>query len=404
MNRILHFGPGNFFRAHMADYTEEAGGWRITGVSLRSPAIRDGLAAQGWRYTLALQGGVERTIGCLEGILVAPEDPGAVLAAIRDPGVAVISATVTEKAYHLTPAGDLDLDDPAIRAEIETGAPATLIGYLALGLAGRQAPVTVLSCDNRMGNGDALARAVGQFRAAAGLSHAADVRYPNAMVDRITPATDDALRAVTGDPMAVPCEAFREWVIEDDFAGPRPDWPGVTWVSDVRPHEMRKLRMLNGTHSWLAYAGVPAGHEFVHEAVADPALRAGAERIMKEAATTLPPEVRALAGNYGRALLTRFGNPLVRHRLRQIAMDGSEKVPYRLIGTLRDRAEMGLTSPGVAAAVSAWIGFCAVETAAGRPLEDPRGAQLARAARSEDPTMAVLSLIGAADLAGVIAE
>ncbi len=404
MNRILHFGPGNFFRAHLAEYTFDAGGWPITGVSLRSAAVRDGLAAQRNEYTLAVQGEELKRINVIRDILVAPENPDAVMTAIKAPEVKVITATVTEKGYHLKPDGRLNLDDPEITSDLQGAGPTTLIGFLARGLASRTDPVTVLSCDNRIGNGNALEAAVRAFSAAAGQEIAAPIAFPNCMVDRITPATTDALREMTGDPMAVACEAFKEWVIEDRFVSERPNWRGVQWVDDVAPHELRKLRMLNGAHSFLAYAGMLAGHQFVHEAIRDPGLRVTAKALMKEGAETLNPKFQAETDGYADALISRFENPSLEHRLRQIAMDGSEKVPYRFFGSLRDRIARNLPSPALSTAIRAWIEFCISETTAQKPLDDPRAADLATAASGDDPARALLTIIGADDLAEIIAE
>ncbi len=367
MSRILHFGPGNFFRAHLAEYTFDAGGWEITAVSLRSATFRDGLRAAGGAFTLAVQGAAARRIDVIRDVLVAPEEPEAVLAAIADPEVAVISATVTEKGYACSP-----------------GDGGSFIAMLARGLARREAPVTLLSCDNSAGNGDMFARALQAYCTETNTAIRCRYTVPNAMVDRITPATTDALRAEFDDPMAVPCEPFKEWVIEDVFAAARPDWPGVQWVSDVAPHEMRKLRMLNGAHSYLAYAGVLAGHEFVHQAIADPTLRAGARALMAEAAQTLPDAVRAEAGAYADALLARFENPHLAHALRQIAMDGTQKLPYRFLDTWRDRARQGLKSPAVLAGLRAWLAFCRAEVAAGQALQDPQADRLAAAQGDAD--------------------
>ena len=395
MTRILHLGVGNFFRAHQADYTQSSPGWRVTGVSFRSPAIRDGLAAQGYGYALVIKdaGGTRlRQIDVLDRMIVAAEDPQALHTAITDPEVAVITLTVTEKAYHLGPEGRLDLNADAVREDLAGGAP-TPVGALARGLAARTVPVTVLSCDNLPDNGPKLRAAVMDFAAAAGLSITAPVTFPASMVDRITPATTDAIRAEASDPMAVPTEAFTEWVVEDDFAAARPDWPGVQWVDDVAPHEMRKLRMLNGAHSYLAYAGTLRGHEFVHQAVADPVLRAGAHALMQEAAETLPNAVRAQAAPYADALLERFDNPNLHHRLRQIAMDGSQKMPIRIVATIRDRT--GTPSPALTQAINAWCDFVRVETGAGRPLDDPMASVLDDACRGANPASALRQIIGA---------
>ena len=182
-------------------------------------------------------------------------------------------------------------------------------------------------------------------------------------------------------------------MIEDNFASVRPNWPDVQFVSDVRPHELRKLRMLNRAHSLLAYAGLARGHEFVHEAIADPELRALAQQLMQEAARTLPPNVQDQAPAYAQALIARFENPELHHRLDQIAMDGSQKLPYRFFETLR-----ATNAPAVIEGIRAWIAYCCSETAKGHALRDPLAAQIAKAARSDDPTHALLELVAGADL------
>ena len=402
MTRILHLGVGNFHRAHQAWYTHEANrlageDWRITGVSLRSPRMRDALRPQGFAYTLAVSdraGERLHRIGVLDHMLVAPEDAEAVIAALADPDVAVITLTVTEKGYHLGSDGRMRNDAPAIAADLDALTagrhPTSTIGLLAAGLARRAAtgaPVTVMSCDNLPENGPRLAAAVRAF-AAAGWDVAdyldRAVAFPASMVDRITPATDDTLRARIADtdlPPAEPVatEAFSEWVVEDAFAAARPAWEeaGAVLTEDVRPYELRKLRMLNGAHSYLAYAGTLAGHGFVHEAIADPALREGALALMDEAAATLPDIVRADARAYARALVARFENPHLQHRLRQIAMDGSQKLPIRILGTLRDRKARGMASPACEATLDAWAGFLAAEMEAGRVVDDPDADRLA---------------------------
>ena len=232
MPSILHLGVGNFFRAHGAAYTQEATGWDVTGVSFRSAAVRDGLRAQGYRYGLLIKdaaGANLRQIRCLSDMLVAPEDQQRVVDAIAADTFDVITLTVTEKGYHLDAAGALDLTAAAVQADLAGGAP-TVIGSLARGLAQRTAPVTFLSCDNLPENGHKLAHAVQCFAQAAGLQIRAHVTFPSCMVDRITPATTDAVRDEAGDPMAVPTETFTEWVIEDRFAARCQAWPGVQWV------------------------------------------------------------------------------------------------------------------------------------------------------------------------------
>ena len=398
MGRIVHFGLGNFARAHLLDYTADAGGWDVVGVSLRSDEIRDGLKAQGFAYGLAVQGVGLKRIDILREVLVAPEDPSAVLAAMT--GADIISASVTEKGYHLGADGLLDLSDPSIQADLSGTGPNTLIGFLANHLSTRHTPLTVMSCDNRVENGSVLKAAVQRFAESAQIAiNWALVSFPNAMVDRITPATTDELRTKHSDPMVVPTEAFREWVIEDNFKGPRPNWPDVQFVSDVAPHELRKLRMLNGAHSALAYTGLLRGHKFVHQAIADPDLRKLAAQLMSEAGSTLPKNERVLVPAYSQALVERFENPELAHRLDQIAMDGSQKVPYRFAQTLRAGP-----APSVATALDAWLEFCISETQTGHRLNDPLADDIAQAARTSSPKTAILALINCADLVPFISE
>ncbi|WP_299047299.1 mannitol dehydrogenase family protein [uncultured Tateyamaria sp.] len=395
MPRILHLGVGNFFRAHIAAYTQDTPGWQITGVSFRSGTIRDGLAAQGYDYPLVIkdaQGTTVKPITCLTDMYVAADDPGGVIDAIVSDDFDVITLTVTEKAYHLDTHGQLDLDAADIQADLG-GTGTTVVGVLARGLALRRAPVTVLCCDNLPDNGAKLEKAVRTFADAAHLSLGCDVTFPGCMVDRITPATTDAMRAEAGNPMAVPTEAFSEWVVEDRFAARRPDWPGVQWVDDVAPHEMRKLRMLNGAHSFLAYAGALRGHTYVHQAIEDARLRSTAQVLMAEAAQTLPSDMHAQAAPYATALVDRFANPNLQHSLRQIAMDGSQKLPIRILATLRDRGHAD--SPALDCALNAWVGFVQAEVAAGRALDDPRSDDLRAACQSADPDAALRRIIGA---------
>ena len=399
MGQIVHFGLGNFARAHLLDYTADAGDdWQVIGVNLRSSATRDGLAAQDYAYALKVQGVGVKQIKVLNTILLASEGQQPILQAMANADI--ISATVTEKGYHLDQNGQLNLQDPVIQAELAGPPLRSLIGFIAHNLAQRDRPVTILSCDNRPGNGDALRQAVQQFAQAAHLSVDWSLaRFPNAMVDRITPATTDPIRQECKDPMAVPTEAFREWVIEDCLAGPRPDWPDVQFVQDVRPHELRKLRMLNGAHSFLAYAGLARGYDFVHEAISDPQLRRQALSLMREAGATLPQDIQNQVPAYAQALLVRFDNAELAHRLDQIAMDGSQKLPYRILETLRIGA-----APVLISAVRAWMSYCIAQTAKGKKLNDPLAEDIARAANSAQPERMLLQLIGAEDLAQLILE
>ncbi|QYU68905.1 mannitol dehydrogenase family protein [Leptolyngbya sp. 15MV] len=379
---VVHLGIGAFHRAHQADYFDQVlarfgGDWRILGVSLRSPSVRDQLEPQAGLFTLVVQqdGRVEdRVIGSVAGVLVAPENPGGVIAAIAAPTTTIVSLTVTEKGYCHDPAtGRLNRSHPDIVRDLaEPDAPRTAIGYLAAGCAARMAAggsgLTVLSCDNLPHNGAVLRAALLEFCAARAPGLAAWVearcRFPATMIDRIVPATTESDRiALAGrlgmaDEGMVKAEPFAQWVIEDDFAGARPalEDVGVQVVADVRPFELAKLRMLNGAHSTLAYLGLARGFEFVHQAMGDPAIAAVVDRLMAEAAATLPTVGGLDPAAYAEALKSRFRNASIEHRLAQIAMDGSQKIPQRLLATIAEAHSAGRVASAAAQGVAAWIG------------------------------------------------
>ncbi|WP_234387296.1 mannitol dehydrogenase family protein [Sphingomonas sp. STIS6.2] len=384
VGRIVHLGIGAFHRAHQAVYTQDAStpdvGWRITGVSLRSPQVRDTLAPQDGLYTVTERSNgasATRLIDVIDTLLVAAEDPDAVIAALADPETWVVTLTVTEKGYYRHPAtGALLVDDPAIAHDLSGGVPRTIFGFLAAALDRRRGAgaggLTLVSCDNLSGNGALLMRLLLAFveRRDSDLAGwvRAHVTAPDTMVDRIVPASTEADRAGVAtaigvdDAAALVTEPFRQWVIEDRFAGPRPRWEaaGAQIVDDVAPFELAKLRLLNASHSTLAYVGLQRGHAFVHEAIADPALRAFVIAQMQEEAV---PSLTAAAGlhpaAYIDAILDRFGNADLHHRLDQIAMDGSQKLPQRWIATVAERQAQGLDSPKHRLSIAAWIAYTA---------------------------------------------
>lgn len=407
MPRILHLGIGNFHRAHQAWYTQLANAhddnaWKITAVSLRRPDVRDTLAPQEFDYTLVINGttGTEYLrIDVHDDILVGPENPQAVVDLIADPETKIVSLTVTEKGYYVdTRSGKFQIEDAVIAKEISEGQPSTAIGYLAYGLKARQQahgkPLTIMSCDNLSANGETLQGAVGAFQKAAGLDLAdymqSSIAFPSAMVDRITPATTDDLRAevqqATGwtDRSPVSTETFSEWTIEDNFAAERPSWEkvGVQIVADVAPYELRKLRLLNGPHSLLAYAGLFYGHRYVHEAIADPKLKGLAIGLMKEAAETLPEDIQGTTQDYSNELIERFANPALKHELIQIAMDGSQKLPVRLLSTVKDRLIANKRSPNALDGVAYWLIFVLSRSEAGNAINDPQANTFLNIARS----------------------
>ncbi len=402
---IVHLGIGAFHRAHQAVYVDDclaegAGDWRILGVSLRSPAVRDQLVPQDGLYTLVERSsGSERLriIGSVADVLVASEDPARVIAAIADPAAHIISLTITEKGYCHDPAtGALDDRNPDIvhdRANPDT--PRSAIGFLAAGLAARKSagsgPLTILSCDNLPHNGAVLRGVLTAFVASRDLALAdwlaANVRFPATMVDRIVPATTDADRAALAtrlgmdDAAMVKAEPFSQWVIEDDFAGPRPPFEtvGAQLVADVRPFELAKLRMLNGAHSTIAYLGLMRGYSFVHQAIADPAIAATVRLLMDEAAATLPVVPGLDTAAYSSALIERFANSALDHRLAQIAMDGSQKLPQRLIGTIVDTHAAGRRSTAAAIGLAAWMRHFA-----GPHVDDPLAQRLRAVGKASD--------------------
>lgn len=368
---IVHFGIGAFHRAHQAWYTDlamDAGDrdWAITGVSLRSADVAAQLNSQDGLYTLTERSAAStqvRLIGAVRNVLVAGDAPQAVVAALAAPGTHIASLTITEKGYCRAADGSLDLAQAGSQS---------VYRFLAEGLRKRcdagLPGLSLLSCDNLADNGLQLERLMRAYL----LHHDpkllawfdAACTCPSTMIDRIVPATTAQERAAVAtaigalDEGAVLTEPFSQWVIEDRFAGPRPAWErvGAELVSDVRPYEAAKLRMLNGAHSALAYLGLQRGHEFVHEAVADPELHQLAGQLMlQEAAPTIAAAPGQNLPAYADALLGRFANPALNHRLIQIAMDGSQKIPQRWLETLAANQQQGRSCPAIHAALSAWL-------------------------------------------------
>ena len=416
---IVHLGLGAFHRAHQAAYTEAVldGGdlrWGTIGVSLRSPETRDALAPQDNLYTLALRDGAgERlqVIGGLTACLVAPEDPERLLAAMTRPETRIVSLTVTEKGYCHNPAtAELDERHPDIVHDLaEPHRPRAAAGFIVEALARRRAsgiaPFTLLSCDNLPANGETLKRVVARFAALRdrdlGRFVAEAVECPATMVDRIVPATTEADReavaATTGlhDSWPVVAEPFTQWVIEDRFPSGRPEWEraGAMFVNDVAAFELMKLRLLNGSHSTLAYLGFLAGYETVAETMAAPGFARLVEDLMAlEAAPTSPPLPGLDLPAYQRDLVARFRNPALRHRTWQIAMDGSQKLPQRLLNTIRARLAANAPFARLALGVAAWMRYATGIDEKGRAIDvrDPLAARIREATRGTDEATALV--------------
>lgn len=412
---IVHFGPGAFHRAHQADYVDRLldhdPRWGIAAVSLRSRGTVDALAAQDGLYTLAIRDAESgmRVIGAHTEFLGA-QDAGRTLALLAAPDTRLVTTTVTEKGYCLAADGTLDFDHPDIVHDLSRpAAPVSAIGWIVAGLAARHAsgivPFVPMPCDNLASNGAKLHAALSAFARhhdpALGDWVVSEVRVPSTMVDSITPASDDALytdvAAALGveDRAAVQREEFAQWVIED-IGGGLPDLAmvGATLTSDVGGYERAKLRILNGAHSTLAYAGLLRGHVSVADAMGDAALAGFVDRMIRDdIIPTLPPVPGLDLGSYADAVLRRFANPAIVHRLDQIAQDGSQKLPYRLGDTLRANRAVGRMPRHVVAALGAWVAFLMQRARSGVPIVDPASERLAALAAAGAPARVVEGLI-----------
>ena len=429
--RIVHVGLGNFFRAHQAWYTANASDsaeWGIAAFTGRSTVLADALTAQDGLYTLitrAADGDTARVLGSVSKAHPGP-DSSAWLGYLADPDVRIVTLTVTEAGYVRGSDGGLDTEHPDIQSDLsvlrrDVRAPVrTTPARLVAGLAARSdadaGPLAVVSCDNLPENGAVAARVVSDFAALLDPGLAGwvkgNVSFVTTMVDRITPATTqddiDAAEALTGRADAAPVvtEPFTEWVLSGDFPLGRPAWEdaGARFVDDITPFEERKLWLLNGGHSLLAYVGSARGHQSIAEAVTDPVCRDWMLQWWTEASThlSLPPQEVAA---YRDALLERFGNARIRHLLAQIAADGSQKLPVRILPTIRRERAQGRLPTGALRALAAWVNHL---RGAGAPVKDIAADQVVALAsgRLEDGVRAVLEYLDgdlAADTAVVTA-
>ncbi|WP_286157278.1 mannitol dehydrogenase family protein [Sinorhizobium sp. RAC02] len=404
----MHLGLGAFARAHIAAYTDGAiavagGDWRITGVSLRGEDVANTLNVQDGRYTLIERGETPtaRVVASIAGVIAGNDLSKRVLEAISNPTCRIVSITVTEKGYGLLRSGGCDVSHPAVAADLlNPSSPRGALGLIAQGLALRfangLAPCAVLCCDNLPENGALLRAAVIDFaRHAHGSALAeriaAEVSFPSTMVDRITPAATTRTRAdaaaLTGyeDQAAIETEPFSQWVIEDYFPSGRPSWQdaGAIFVPDVAPYEKMKLRMLNGSHSMLAYAGFLSGKTYVCDVMADADLSRLVRRHMEAAAATLPTVAMDLAA-YATSLCERFSNPAIAHETRQIAMDGTQKLPQRIFAPAFEMLQRGGDLAPFAFTTAAWMRYALGRNDAGQsyPLNDPREGEIQAALAS----------------------
>ncbi|MEW2397299.1 mannitol dehydrogenase family protein [Streptomyces sp. NPDC046862] len=408
---IVHLGLGNFHRAHQAVYTAAAldhadGPWGILGVASRTATVADALRAQDFRYCvveIAPEGSRVLVPAVHTGALVAAHRPEAVVDAIAAPGTRIVSLTVTEHGYTFSPrTGHLDLDHEDVRADLRgDGPPRTVIGQIARGLQRRlrrnATPVTVLSCDNLAGNGTQTARLVREFAGALPATEGDElagwlddaVAFPNTMVDRIVPATTDAYRTAVADHLGVrdeipvPAEPFTMWVLEDRFTAGRPAWEdgGALFTDDVEPYELLKLRLLNGTHSLIAYLGALDGRAIIPDAIARPFVADAARRVLHDEylpSLTVPDGIDLDA--YVAQLFDRWGNSALGHRTQQVGSDGSVKLRQRVPEPALGHLRAGRVPHHLALTVAAYL--CCMAPPTGFDA-GPHAAAMADPARSE---------------------
>ncbi|MEB5887854.1 mannitol dehydrogenase family protein [Enterobacter roggenkampii] len=429
-SRIVHFGFGAFHRAHQALLTnrvlnEKGGDWGICEISLFSgDVLMSQLRAQDHLFTV-LEKGAEGNeaiiVGAVHECLNAKLDSlPAIIEKFCEPQVAIVSLTITEKGYCIDPAtGKLDLNNPRIVHDLENPSePHSAPGILVEALHRRRErglpAFTVLSCDNIPDNGHVVKNAVlgmAQKRSA-GLSEWIDthVSFPGTMVDRIVPAATEASLAVitdalgVEDPCAISCEPFIQWVIEDNFVAGRPEWEvaGVQMVQDVLPWEQMKLRMLNGSHSFLAYLGYLAGYAHINECMEDAAFREAARRLMlNEQAPTLRIKDVDLTA-YADSLLERFANPALQHRTWQIAMDGSQKLPQRMLDGIRVHLERNTPWSLLALGVAGWIRYVSGTDERGNAIDvrDPLSDKIRTIVNASSDIDRVPALLGLSEVFG----
>lgn len=430
---ILHFGIGNFHRAHLQIYLDRlmnAGrdrDWAIVGAGVTpyDVAMRDALAGQDWLSTVVEQSAARseaRVTGVMTDFL-PPMDARAIVAGLADPAIRIVSLTVTEGGYFVNPAlGKFDPDNPAIVADARNpDDPRTVFGLILAGLKARRAaghaPFTVMSCDNVPHNGKVCRDAVAGLAAAQDAAFAdwvrAEVAFPNAMVDRIATATSDRERAMTRDQFGIEdawpvfCEDFIQWVVEDQFPAGRPAFEtvGAEFVADVTPWEMMKIRILNGGHAIIAYPSGLLDLHFVHEGMEHPLVRAFLQKVEREEIIPIVPPVPGTDLHaYFAKVEERCLNPKIGDTIRRLCLDGSNRQPKFIIPSIADRLDRGLPVAGLALESALWCRYCEGTTDSGKATEpnDPNWDRLqAQARRAKEDPMAWLEM---RDIYGRVAE
>uniref|UniRef100_UPI001FE7ADD8 mannitol dehydrogenase family protein n=1 Tax=Modestobacter excelsi TaxID=2213161 RepID=UPI001FE7ADD8 len=398
---IVHFGVGGFHRAHQAVYLDELArrgvtDWGVVGVGLHSRAIGEALAAQDGLYLVVERGPeVDRAsvVGAIVRYLYGPDSPDAVLEALADDGIRVVTLTITGTSYRIDPhTGEFDADDEDVQADVQDPAhPRTVFGYVVEALDRRrragQPPFTVLSCDNMQDNGAAARTAMVSFARLRDEELAAwvdeHVAFPSSMVDRITPTTSpedrEAVVESTGvdDRWPVVTEPFRQWVVEDSFGNGRPplEQVGVQFTEDVHPYEVVKTRLLNAGHTAIGYLGYLAGLRTTDQVMADPVFRSFLTRLMAdEIAPLLPSPPGIDLAEYQATLLERLSNPRMADELARLGRRGSSKIPNYLLPSVRDAIEQDRPHQLLCLAVAGWLRFLRGSDYAGEemPVQGPR--------------------------------
>jgi mannitol 2-dehydrogenase len=410
---ILHFGVGNFHRAHLQVYLDRlmnAGRDRDfailgAGVTPYDVKMRDALAGQDWLSTVVEQS-AEKSEARVTGVMtdfLPPMDTRAIVKALADPAIRIVSLTVTEGGYFVNPAtGAFDPEHPAIVADaLDPAEPKTVFGLMLAGLKARRAagvaPFTVMSCDNVPHNGKVCRAAVAGLATVQDAGFAdwvrGNVAFPNAMVDRIAPATSDRERAITRDTFGIEdawpvfCEDFLQWVVEDHFPAGRPafEQAGAEFVADVTPWEMMKIRILNGGHAIIAYPSGLMDIHFVHEGMENPLVRAFLQKVEREEVIPVVPPVPGTdLDGYFRKVEERCLNPKIGDTIRRLCLDGSNRQPKFIIPTIADRLKEGRGIEGLALASALWCRYCFGTTDSGATIEpnDPNWDRLTSAAKS----------------------
>jgi mannitol 2-dehydrogenase len=410
-HKILHIGVGGFHRAHMAAYTDQLlgrgiGDWVINGVGLteRDRTMADTMTGQDGLYTLISRGNRDeeaRVIGSITDYFFVPDGAGQLCRDVADDAYRIISMTVTENGYHYS--GDernLDFKDPAIIRDVaDPTNPTTVIGFVfriaQLRIQDGKTLPTFLSCDNLPHNGSLLRKLVLQFAEKVDTTVADALKgqgkFPNCMVDRITPATEQKDRDYVAktwgiqDEWPVVCEDFIQWFIEDDFSDGRPRWEdvGANMISDVTPFEHMKIRLLNGSHSALAYISYLLGFRAVDDAMGDPDVREFVRRYMKEIEPTVGtvPDVNIQA--YQEKLIERFSNSAIRDQVLRLCEDGSRKIPNMILDPLSELLRDGMGYRHASFAIAAWIVFLQGTDQNGEviPVKDPNAETIQEAAK-----------------------